>query len=339
VLLTGATEEQRVVFCFAAESGELLWKCPIEAEAQDREPPEVSEDTGFAAPTVVTDGAKVFAMFANGDVAACDFAGQQLWCRTLGTPDNPYGHASSLDMTDGRLFVQFDQGTKNDELGKLYALDPGTGETIWEVTRQMPASWASPLAYEHDGRTVVVTCADPWVQAYDVSDGKELWRAKALRQDVGPSPVRAHGLLYVANEFPGISAIRLGGQGDVSESHVAWFAEFGAPDTCSPLVAGDLLLLLASYGTLSCYDAVEGGEEPIWEEDFDDNFRSSPSLAGEHVYLFGESGLAWVATVSRDECTTVAENDLGEGCETSPAFHNGRIFIRGSEHLFCLGAQ
>jgi outer membrane protein assembly factor BamB len=339
VLLTGADEDQREVYCFDAENGALLWRCKIEAEATEREPPEVSEDTGFAAPTVVTDGARVFAVFGNGDVAACDLEGQQLWCRVLGTPDNPYGHASSLDMTEGRLFVQFDQGTKNDELGRLYALDPSTGETVWEVTRKMPASWASPLVLEHDGHRAVVTCADPWVEAFDVADGRELWKAKALSQDVGPSPTHAHGLLYVANEFPGISAIRLGGEGDVSESHLAWFAEFGAPDTCSPLVVGDLLLLLASYGTLSCYDAQEGGEEPIWEEDFDDNFHSSPSLAGEYVYLFGASGLAWVASVSRDECNTVFENDLGEDCDTSPAFHQGRIFIRGTDHLFCLGTQ
>ena len=127
------------------------------------------------------------------------------------------------------------------------------------------------------GNSLIVTCADPWVIAYSVQDGKEIWRTKSLRQDVGPSPVASGELVYAANEFPGISAIRLGGQGDVTDTHVAWFADIGVPDTCSPLVVKDLLLLQASFGTLSCYDAQKGGE-PLWEEEFDENFRSSPGF-------------------------------------------------------------
>ena len=78
-------------------------------------------------------------------------------------------------------------------------------------------------------------------------------------------------------------------------------------------------MLQASFGTLSCYDA-QKGEEPLWEEEFDENFRSSPGLAGDHVYLFSESGKSWVVRAGRDKCERVSENDLGEKCVTSPAF-------------------
>ena len=99
------------------------------------------------------------------------------------------------------------------------------------------------------------------------------------------------------------------------------------------------LMVLASFGTLTCYNAKEGGE-PLWEEDFDDaNFSSSPSLAGKHVFLFSEQGKAYLIEPTDEKCVRVAENELGEECVTSPAFQPGRIYIRGKEHLICIGAK
>ena len=89
---------------------------------------------------------------------------------------------------------------------------------------------------------------------------------------------------------------------------------------------------------MSCYDAAKGGDV-LWEEEFDENFRASPGLAGQHVYLFSESGKSWVIRPTREACERVAENDLGEECVTSPAFVAGRVYIRGKEHLFCLGPK
>ena len=317
VIVTGGDEQQREVYCFEAGSGELRWKWTGPANEADAEPLEISEDTGWAACTAATDGVHIYAMFTNGDLVALDFAGKQVWIKRLGPPKNSYGHASSPIIADGKLLLQFDQGGRNDKLSKLLALNPASGETVWETPREVPNSWSTPLVVDHAGQLQIITCADPWVIAYNVQDGKEIWRTKSLRQDVGPSPVAAGELVYAANEFPGISAIRLGGQGDVTDSHVAWFADIGVPDTCSPLVVKDLLLLQASFGTLSCYDA-QKGEEPLWEEEFDENFRSSPGSAGDYVYLFSESGKSWVVRAARDKCERISENDLGEKCVTSP---------------------
>ncbi len=194
---------------------------------------------------------------------------------------------------------------------------------------------------------LIITAAAPWVIAYDPADGAEIWRAKCLSQDVGPSPTFADGVVYVANEFPQASAIRADGEGDVTETHVLWTAEDGLPDTCSPLATKEHLYLLASYGTFTCYDVKQG--ELLWEQDFDATFTSSPSLVGKRLYLFGEieekdekgewvqKGKTWIVEPGPQQCEIVGEFPLGEGCVTSPAFQQGRIYIRGREHLFCIG--
>jgi outer membrane protein assembly factor BamB len=339
VFLSGATEHRREVYCYDADTGELRWGRELPKFASDAEPPEVSEDTGFAAPTMVTDGRLAFASFANGDVAAFDFNGQQAWFRSLGVPKNAYGHAASLAINNGFLFVQMDQGGRNDDLSKLYALQATSGETAWEAAREVPNSWSSPIVIVHNEKPQLITCAAPWVIAYDPQTGDEIWRCESLSQDVGPSPVYANDLVYVANEYPGVTAVRPDGQGNVTETHTVWFSDWGAPDTCSPLVVDDMLLLLTSFGTLMAFDAVDGGEDPLWEEEIDDTFRASPGLAGENVYLFGESGKVWILNVNREGCTTLNTSELGEVCVTSPAFHQGRIYIRGEEHLLCIGDE
>ncbi len=270
---------------------------------------------------------------------AVDYAGKVAWSRSLGLPKNTYGHATSLAMYRDLLLVQFDQGTKQDKLSKLMALKAESGETAWETPREVPNSWPTPTVIEHQGQPQIITAADPWVIAYAPADGKEIWRAKCLQADVGPSPTFADGLVFVANEFPGMAAIRPDGTGDVTDSHVVWEADVGSPDCCSPLATDKYLMVAASFGTLTCYKAKEGGE-PLWEEDFDGaNFSSSPSLAGKHVFLFSEQGKSYLVEPTEEKCVRVAENELGEECVTSPAFQAGRIYIRGKEHLICIGAK
>ncbi len=340
VFLSGATEAVRGVFCFDLNSGEILWNKEFQVDPSIADQKiKVSEDTGYAAPTMATDGRFVFAMFADGLLVALDFSGNEVWTRSLGVPQrNNYGHASSLVTHQGAVIVQFDQGSDDDELSKLMSFDGATGLPIWETTRQTPASWSSPIVIEHEGQHQIITCCDPWVIASSPRDGTELWRANCLdRVEVGPSPVYSDGIVYAGNDTAIYAAIRAGGSGDVTDTHVVWTADYGLPDTCSPLVADEFLLTLASYGTLFCFDKQEGGE-PLWEEDFGADFLSSPSLVGDRVYLFGRDGTAWIVQPTRDECKQIAEAQLGEDCVTCPAFADGRILIRGSEHLFCIGS-
>lgn len=335
VFLTGADRMERAVFCFDTETGDLLWRAAVDSATPDAGKVKVDESTGYAAPTPVTDGRRVYAIFATGDVAAFSFDGKAVWSLSLGTPANSYGHAASLAIWQDLVIVQMDQGHGENVNSKLFALKGTTGQVVWETRRETPPTWSTPIVVTYEEQPRVITCGDPWVIAYDANTGDEIWRARSLAGEIGPSPVYRGGVVFVAGDGAAVTAIRDGGQGDVTDSHVLWQAEFGLPDICSPLVTERHVLLVASYGDLVCYDRMKGGEEPLWEESLGTAF-GSPSLVGDLVYLVGEQGQGWVVRPRDTGLDRVAENDLGEPCSTCPSFQPGRIYIRGKKHLFCI---
>lgn len=337
IFLTGANETKRQVYCFGID-GKLLWEKDVPGTPEStKAPPKVMPETGFASPTPATDGKQVYAIFANGDMAALDFAGKLVWSRSLGVPESSYGYASSLTTWNDRVIVQLDQAGAKDNKSKLLALDAATGKTVWETSRPVPNSWASPIVADVAGKPQIVTAADPWVIAYQPQDGKEIWRAKCLRQDVGPSPTWFDGTIYVGSQFPQITAIAADGAGDVTASKIAWAGEDGLPETCSPLATPEHLLVLTDSGLLTCYDRKDG--KKLWEHDFETNFKASPSLVGKYVYALGEEGKLLVVEPTAAECKKVDEGTLGEPLSASPAFQDGRMYIRGKQHLFAVGKK
>jgi outer membrane protein assembly factor BamB len=335
VFVSGADEHHREVYCFDAPSGKLLWQQAVPGSPQSAaRVPKINDETGYAASTMATDGRRVFAIFANGDLAAFDFAGKPAWSHSFGLPDNSYGHASSLAMHKNLVLVQLDQGSSRTPKSKLLAFDSATGKIVWQVNRPVPNSWSSPIVIHHGDKYQIVTTAEPWVMAYDAADGTELWRVKCLATDIGPSPAFADGTVFVANDNAVMAAIRADSRGDATAG-VLWKGEDGLPDTCSPLATAEFVFLLSSSGTLTCYDAVKGGV--LWAEDFDDSFCASPSLVGKRLYLIGVKGKTWIVEPSREKCQRIAEADLGEECVASPAFQDGRIYVRGKTNLYGIG--
>lgn len=336
LFLTGGSKESRQVFCHDTTTGRLLWQKSVPGKVTGDQM--TSEHTGFAAPTPATDGRRVYVSFATNDFAAFDFAGNPVWTRNLGTPKNSLGHAASLRVHGNRLLVQLDQGPAKQGLSRLLALDTATGQNVWEVKRPVPDSWATPIVAEVKGQAQIITCGDPWVIAYDPANGRELWRADCLRQDVGPSPVFANGMVYAAVEYRGAAAVRADGQGDVTKTHIAWSIPEGAPDTTSPLAAGPHVFLLTTYGSLlTCLDAKTGAKR--WDKEIDGPFLASPSAVGKYVYLFSEKGKALVLEPGESDAKIVFSTDLGDKITASPAFCAGRLYVRGEKELFCIGTK
>lgn len=339
VFIAGADEETRELYCFDAGSGEMLWRAPVEVPAGEaREPIDVWNDSSYAAPTPATDGRRVCAIFATGEVACFDFSGRELWTRSVGVPKNTYGHASSLVLHEDLLLIQLDQSEAKDgsSRSKLMAIEVTTGETVWETARPVRASWPTPAVITVDGGEQVVTAADKWVISYEVKTGAELWRANCLSGDVVASPLFAGGLVFTAMELSKFSAIRLDGRGDVTDTHVAWSMEGDLPSICTLLHDGSRLYCLTSSGILTCW-APETGRLH-WEQDTEASFQASPVLAAGRIYMFGDEGVC-VIIKAAEKYEEVGRPELGEECVATPAFAGGRIYARGDSSLFCIAEE
>ncbi|MBM4061918.1 MAG: PQQ-like beta-propeller repeat protein [Planctomycetes bacterium] len=334
VYATGASPTAREVYCLDALTGRILWRRPVSAGPESSAVPErVYHETGYAAPTPVTDGARVFALFANGDVVCFDSFGVQQWCVSVGLPDNLYGLASSPLLHQDRLLLQLDQEPgENGPRSALLALDAATGKQVWRTPREVASSWPTPVPLAGPAGTQLVTCANPFVIAYDPADGRELWRFDGLAGDGGPSPAVAEGLVLAVNVASPLVAIRPDGAGDVTRTHAAWRWDDNLPDVCSPLAADGLVWLQSTTGLTTCLDARTG--EKVFEHDHGVAVYASPALAGGAVYLIGRKGKVVVFAAERSY-RELATGDLGEACDSSPAFAEGRVYVRGARHLFC----
>jgi outer membrane protein assembly factor BamB len=131
-----------------------------------------------------------------------------------------------------------------------------------------------------------------------------------------------------------VVAIRPDGKDDVTKTHIAWSNEDGGPSICSPASNGQFIFLLATEGLLSCHKASDGTK--VWEHDFQEYFKASPSLVGDKLYLLNEKGRMFIIEAG-PAYKELAKCELGEDCTASPAFADGRIFIRGLQNLYCIG--
>jgi outer membrane protein assembly factor BamB len=336
VFFSGGDASRREVFCLDGKTGQTLWRQPVVSIPNGAaQAAEVPESTGYAASTLATDGRRVYVIFANGDCAAFTLEGKPAWSKSFGALKNPYGYATSLATWRDRLLVQLDQGESEDNKSKLYALDGRTGQIVWQRPRRAGASWATPIVIEAAGKAQVITLAVPCVIAYAATDGAELWRVEGLNGEITPSPVFAGGLVFAASPSEKLLAIRPDGRGDVTKTHVVWTNEDNVPDVTSPTSNGELVFAVTTSGLLTCLDAKDGKKQ--WEHDFDMECHASPSVAGDRLYLFSQKGTAVVAEAAR-QFKELFRTEMGDGFQASPAFAQGRIFLRGATNVWCLGA-
>ena len=330
LFLTGADEQGSQIYCFDTDTGELLWKHDadnIPGSPPENKLPDVLEDTGLAAPSVTTDGRFVAAIFATGDLVSVNMEGKRVWAKNLGIPDNTYGHASSLIDFENLLFVQYDQKTNS----KLFAFDLPSGDPVWQVTRDV-ISWSSPILIDNNGRMELILTNSEAVDSYDPKTGKLLWHVKCLSGDVASSAAYANGIVFVANEYAIASAIDISNHN--SEPKILWQWDEILPNASSLLANDDCLIIPSSYGIVNCLNAKTG--EVFWEKEFDDGFYSSPILVNDRVYIIDITGVMQVFRMN-NKYELLGTSEIGERAYATPAFVDGRIYIRGDNHLYCIG--
>ncbi|MCX6232415.1 MAG: PQQ-binding-like beta-propeller repeat protein [Bacteroidetes bacterium] len=326
VFLSGAEGLKQKVYCFELNTGKIRWTTDVKGiQGSPSKTPKVTDNTGFSAPSVCTDGEKVYAIFASGDIIALDMQGKKVWARNLGLPVNHYGYSSSLMWVDNKLIVQYDQGNA----ANLYALSCETGKTVWTTPRKVKISWASPVIVNTGKRTEILLIAEPYVASYDPATGKELWKIECTSGEVGPSVAYANGIVFALNEYAKLVAIQIGDQ-----PKILWENNEYLSDVPSPVANNNYLIVVTSSGEVACYHPKTG--EKYWSHDFGSPTYSSPVMVGDKVFLMDKKGCMHIFKADKT-FVLLGEPKIGESSVCTPAFAEGKILIRAGNNLYCIG--
>jgi outer membrane protein assembly factor BamB len=326
--------KQRILLCLDRNTGRILWQRTVVQGPLEK----INKENSHASGTPTTDGERVYVTFRVGDdivVAAHDFAsGKQLWLVRPGTHTGEWGFSNSPVLFKDKVIVDGD--SKGDSF--LIALGRKDGKTLWRINRANKGiSYSAPLIRELAGRNQLIQCGDRCVASFDPDTGQQIWKIDGPSQEFVATPVYSEraGLVFVSSSWPKrmLLAIRPDGRGDVMETHVAWSDTKGAPYVPSMIVADDFLLSVNNSGVAFCYEAATG--KILWQEKLG-RHHASPVLVDGRVFFINDNGQVNVIKPGREfEC--VATYELGESCYASPAISDGQVFVRGFQHLFCIG--
>ena len=324
-----------VVLCLDAALGKELWRTTaVEAVPNEGRHPSHT----FASASPVADGDRLFVSFGSHGIYCLDLEGRILWRRDLGDMETRYswGEGASPVVYGDALVVNWD----HEGPSFITALDKRTGNMLWRTERDEVSSWATPLIMESEGRAQVIVPATRRIRAYDLLDGRELWNCSGMQLNVIPSPVGRNGIVYAQSSYGrnSVMAIRLGGEGDVTETdRVLWRYTRAASYVPSPaLHAGRLYFVSRMDGLLNCLDAATG--KPFYESRRLTGIRgvySSPVVAGGRLYVVGRDGGA-VVVKAGDTFEELAVNRLEDRFDASPAVAGRSLFLRGHQFLYCL---
>jgi outer membrane protein assembly factor BamB len=262
--------------------------------------------------------------------------GRLLWEKHFGIPDSMYGYAASLTAYEKTVIVQWDVGYDEGEESKsiLIALDWQTGNTVWQTHRPVVNSWSSPTVVEIADTYQILTTASPFVIGYDARTGAELYRVECIEGDIAATPIFAGNKIFAIEPYNKLVAIDPAPAQD-TEATVLWENDSEMPDICSPVANEQFVWTLTSQGLLGCYSMTDGKE--VYAHQIKNNFQASPTLLADTLYLLAEDGTMFIVGAD-PEYTEHGQNELGEKCYASPAFHHGRIYIRSEEHLIAIGS-
>ena len=333
VYLTAWLDEgaKRLVLALDGASGKIVWRTELPRDEKTL----FYAKTGFAAPTLATDGQRLYAFFDTPGLVALDMQGQVVWKRRLGPFDGPYNMASSPILYQDLVIQCCDQHGPS----FVAAFERSTGKERWRTSRASSSCghFGTPLVIRVGDRPQLVINGEP-VVAYDPETGKELWSCHGMKECVAPSPVFGHGLVYASSGRTGpVMAIDPTGRGNVTDSHVRLHLTSGGPYVPTPLVYPHLMVP-GDNGRMLFYN---GSGKLALEDRIRDHFTSSPIGADGKIYWCSERGKTYVIDATRlaDErpsCHVLAVNQLQGAFLATPAVAHSRLFLRSDQALYCI---
>lgn len=342
---------ERVLISLDRKSGKILWqKTVLKSPLETRH-----KLNSFASSTPATDGKFIYVTFLEvGEktiparnvgtprpctpgvmvVAAYDFDGNRKWLVKPGEFVSVHGFCSCPVLYKDLVIINGD----HDGAGYIVALNKSTGETVWKVDRDHNTrSYVTPIIRKIDGRTQMVLAGSKSIASYDPANGKKHWQIEGPTEQFVASMVYDGKQLYMAAGFPTyhVMAIRPEGMGDVTKTHVNWHVKNVRCYVPSPVVVSEHLLVADDRGTANCFDVATG--KRLWQDRLGKHYSASLVTAKGLVFFVDDDGTTKIVRPGA-ELEIVAENKLGDFCYASPAISDGQIFLRGEEHLFCIGA-
>ena len=336
------------VYCLDKHSGKVLWE-----RTAHKGVPKIKRHpkSTHANATPATDGEHVVAMFGSAGLYCYGMSGDLRWKKDLGTldsgwyvaPEAQWGYGSSPIIHENKVIVQCD--VQKDSF--IAAFDIKDGRELWRTPRDDVPTWATPTVHVSGGRSQVVVNGFRHIGGYDAATGEELWRLRGGGDIPVPTPVVAHGLVFITNShgtLTPIYAIRLEARGDISlkageraNEFVAWSKPKRGAYMPTPIVYGDYLYVVNDIGILSCYAAKTG--EQVYRKRIAGQrgaYTASPVAAGGKLYFTSEDGDIHVVKAG-PECEHLATNRMEGICLATPAISDQMLFVRTSKYLYAIG--
>ena len=326
----------RKLICLDRKDGRVLWeKVVLNTSAEKKDKHHLNS---FASSTPVTDGKHLWVAFLDKVrflIYCYDVDGNLKWEKSPGEFHSKHGFCSSPLLYKDMIIFNGDQ----DAVAYIVALDKETGAERWRADRpNRTRSYVPPVIFEAAGRQQLVLSGSKCVASYDPDTGKQIWIIDGPTEQFVASMVYAEGIFFITGGFPQwhVLGIRPDGQGNVTNTHIAWRDE--GEDICSyvpsPVAWGSHFFIASDAGNATCFEAKTG--KRMWKQKLSRHISASPVAAGGYVYFPDDAGVTHVVKAD-PTFELVATNELGEECYASPALSRGRIYIRTAKSLFCIG--
>lgn len=348
IFLTTATDEGREcrVIAIDLKSGKILWNNMVFTQETKNK----HGKNSYATSTPVTDGERVYAVFAGGAFVALDFDGNILWTNKELDYYSQHGLGTSPILYKDMLIMSVDPSDPVDkdvgwrvpwDKSYILALDTKTGRQRWKTMRgSSRVAHITPIIVQMDGKDQLISPTGNITHGLDPETGKILWSVETEGEGVVPSPSVAEGLLFTAwsPENRTLRAIRLGGKGDCTKTHIAWEQKRNSPQMASILYIKPCIYTGTDNGSFTAYEAATG--EFLWQKRVGGPINPSPLFADGKIYVLDENGKTTVfkpSNASTEPAEVISENDLEEHALASIAVAGKQLLIRTDHHLWCIG--
>jgi outer membrane protein assembly factor BamB len=335
IFLTSASDDgtRASLLAFDRSTGKQLWEAVVPESSAGR----THGKNGYASATAATDGQRVYASFGAGGLLAVDMNGRQVWHAPIGRVDNYWGPAGSPLLYKDRVILYQDQRSA----AFVAAFDAATGKQLWRTPREAQVGWGTPIAIRVGDHDELIVHGQNRIVAYNPDTGAELWHCGGSTVEVIPTPVVGYGMLFCASGRAGPTlAIRPGGKGDVSGTHVAWTSPRGSPFVPSPILYGEQLYTVNDMASIvTAFEASSG--KTLWQGRLGvatrEGFSASPVAVDGKVFFTNDEGDTFVLRAG-PTFDLMHVNTMGERTLASPALVDGRWYVRTAANLYAIGA-